>query len=211
MKTTSLTLALCLFGVMLGSCSSTQKKAKNSQNQNQKKTNNLEADWSDIDAVTSALDDPSDAGLDSLEACLEAAVGAGISTVLMLGTLSQTSVQERKAARLKILPLVVVVLTGAALVYGTLDMPHFGDENAPIHRHVAPEYIAQNVGTGDGTAAPRSDFGESIPNLVTAAYWRIDWIFIIHTSLNISFVEILRLNISCEINPSLKINYFLQI
>ena len=60
------------------------------------------------------------------------------------------------------------MLTGAALVYGTLDMPHFGDENAPIHRHVAPEYIAQNVGTGDGTAAPRSDFGESIPNLVTA-------------------------------------------
>ena len=98
----------------------------------------------------------------------EAAVGAGISTVLMLGTLSQTSVQERKAARLKLLPLVVVVLTGAALVYGTLDMPHFGDENAPIHRHVAPEYIAQNVGTGDGTAAPRSDFGKAIPNLVTA-------------------------------------------
>ena len=69
---------------------------------------------------------------------------------------------------MKLLPLVVVVLVGAALVYGTLDMPRFGDANAPIHQHVAPEYILQNVGDGDGTEGPRSDFGDAIPNMVTA-------------------------------------------
>lgn len=30
---------------------------------------------------------------------------------------------------------------GSALIYGTLDMPRYGDPMAPIHQHVAPEYI----------------------------------------------------------------------
>ena len=71
----------------------------------------------------------------------EAAVGAGISTVLMLGTLALTARTERTPRRNSLLPLTVVVVTGAALIYGTLDMPHFGDPQAPIHQHVAPRYI----------------------------------------------------------------------
>ncbi|WP_299444256.1 DUF4040 domain-containing protein [uncultured Rhodospira sp.] len=71
----------------------------------------------------------------------EAAVGAGISTVLMLGTLALTARAERTPRRNSLLPLAVVVVTGAALIYGTLDMPHFGDPQAPIHQHVAPRYI----------------------------------------------------------------------
>ena len=39
------------------------------------------------------------------------------------------------------LALLVVSLTGAVLVYGTLDMPAYGDPQAPIHQHVAPRYI----------------------------------------------------------------------
>ncbi len=41
------------------------------------------------------------------------------------------------------------MLTGALLIYATLDMPHYGDPTAPIHHHVAPHYIeksAQEVG-----------------------------------------------------------------
>jgi len=40
--------------------------------------------------------------------------------------------------------LLVVVVTGAALIYGTLDMPHFGDPDAPVHQHVAPRYLEQS-------------------------------------------------------------------
>ena len=72
----------------------------------------------------------------------EAAVGAGISTLLMLGTLALTTSQEKpEYNRPRLLPLLVVIATGAALIYGTLDMPHYGDPAAPIHHHVAPHYI----------------------------------------------------------------------
>jgi multicomponent Na+:H+ antiporter subunit B len=80
--------------------------------------------------------------LDAVDvAFTEAAVGAGISTVLMLGTLALTFREERPPRRSSLLPLAVVLVTGAALIYGTLDMPHFGDPDAPIHQHVAPRYI----------------------------------------------------------------------
>lgn len=80
--------------------------------------------------------------LDAVDvAFTEAAVGAGISTVLMLGTLALTTNHEKIPHYTPYLPLVLVVATGAALIYGTLDMPFFGDPNAPIHQHVAPHYL----------------------------------------------------------------------
>jgi multicomponent Na+:H+ antiporter subunit B len=39
------------------------------------------------------------------------------------------------------LPLVVVLLTGATLVYGTLDLPPIGVADNPVHGHVAPRYL----------------------------------------------------------------------
>jgi multicomponent Na+:H+ antiporter subunit B len=95
--------------------------------------------------------------LDAVDvAFTEAAVGAGISTVLMLATLALTTRHEKEPTHTSLLPLVVVFLTGIALVYGTLDMPRFGDPSAPIHHHVAPKYI--------------NDTGSEIgmPNIVTA-------------------------------------------
>lgn len=74
----------------------------------------------------------------------EAAVGAGISTVLMLETLSLTMRREKRAAHRQPLPLLVVMVTGAALIYGTLDMPHFGDPDAPIHHHVVTRYLQES-------------------------------------------------------------------
>ena len=75
----------------------------------------------------------------------EAAVGAGISTVLMLATLALTTRTERPSKGLRPVPLIVVGLTGALLFYATLDMPHYGDPEAPIHRHVAPHYIEKSA------------------------------------------------------------------
>ena len=86
----------------------------------------------------------------------EAAVGAGVTTVLMLSSLYLTRRFEAKPKHGTMLPLLVVGITGAALVYATLDAPLFGDANAPVHQHVAPRYIQQ----------AQSEVG--MPNMVTA-------------------------------------------
>ena len=96
--------------------------------------------------------------LDAVDvAFTEAAVGGGIATMLMLGTLALTTDEEKRPeGRLRIAPLLAVFATGALLIYGTLDMPSYGDPQAPIHNHVAPRYIAD---------APSET---SVPNVVTA-------------------------------------------
>jgi multicomponent Na+:H+ antiporter subunit B len=83
--------------------------------------------------------------LDAVDvAFTEASVGAGITTVLMLGTLALTERREIKHQHTAILPLLVVLVTGAALVYGMMDMPPFGDPANPVHQHVAPRYIEES-------------------------------------------------------------------
>ena len=80
--------------------------------------------------------------LDAVDvAFTESAVGAGISTILILSTLALTAREEQKSQHKPFLPLLVVLVTGATLVYGTLDMPGFGDADAPVHQHVAPRYL----------------------------------------------------------------------
>ena len=84
--------------------------------------------------------------LDAVDvAFTEAAVGAGIATVLMLGTLALTSSEERVSeAEKPMWALGLVVVTGAVLIYGTLDMAPFGDAYAPIHHHVVPRYLEKS-------------------------------------------------------------------
>lgn len=83
--------------------------------------------------------------LDAVDvAFTEASVGAGISTVLMLGTLALTGRKEKENQHSSVLPLLVVLVTGGALIYGTLDMPPFGAADNPIHQHVAPRYIEES-------------------------------------------------------------------
>ena len=96
--------------------------------------------------------------LDAVDvAFTEAAVGGGIATFLMLGTLALTTDREKlPEGRLQIIPLLIVVATGALLIYGTLDMPRYGDPTAPIHQHVAPRYLAD------------AERETSVPNVVTA-------------------------------------------
>ena len=86
----------------------------------------------------------------------EAAVGAGISTVLMLGTIALTARSENKKSDFSIVPLMVVVLTALVLIYGTLDMPNYGDPNSPAQTHVGKAYLE------------RTPTDVDVPNLVTA-------------------------------------------
>ena len=95
--------------------------------------------------------------LDAVDVALtEAAIGAGISTILLLATIALTTDEEKAPRHTPFLPLLVVTATGAALIYGTLDMPHYGDPAAPAHLHVAPTYLQDTPG----------EIG--VPNVVTS-------------------------------------------
>jgi len=95
--------------------------------------------------------------LDAVDvAFTEAAVGAGISTFLMLATLALTARREKALPDRPLVPLLVIGIVAAALVYGTLDMPHFSDPHAPAHTRTAPYYI-ESAATEIG-----------VPNVVTA-------------------------------------------
>lgn len=96
--------------------------------------------------------------LDAADVALtEAAVGAGISTVLMLSALALTGDRREKPSnRPRVLSLIVVVITAGTIFYATFDKPALGDPQAPIHQHVTPEYFAMTRQLID------------IPNVVTA-------------------------------------------
>jgi multicomponent Na+:H+ antiporter subunit B len=126
----------------------------------------------------------------------EAAVGAGISTVLLLGALVQCGRFSKKEKPIHWPGLIICTLTGAMLIYGTLDMPKFGDPNAPIHTLRVPGMIRQDIGKHPSAAPriqqakheadagghhhPQDDYNGHVPNTVTtllAAYRGYDTMF----------------------------------
>ncbi len=52
---------------------------------------------------------------------------------------------------MKTLSLFASVLVGAALIYGTLDMPKWGDPNSTASSHVSPYYLEHSI---EDTATP---------------------------------------------------------
>lgn len=126
--------------------------------------------------------------LDSMDVSFtEAAVGAGVSTVLCIACLAHVGSEEKPARRVPWLAILVTGATTAALLHGTLDMPRFGDPFTPVQTNpVSTGYIRQDVRkTGDagpGLSAPRplkphdpahgpdrgDYFGGHVPNFVTA-------------------------------------------
>lgn len=89
-------------------------------------------------------------------AMTEASVGAGISTVLLLGALYLCKSEEARPLQKPWLPLAVSLAVGGMLVYGTLGLPEFSDPKAPIHVHVVPRYLNELKKEVD------------VPNVVTA-------------------------------------------
>jgi multicomponent Na+:H+ antiporter subunit B len=86
----------------------------------------------------------------------EASVGAGVSTLLMLVTITMTGRTEHPVRHKPLLALAVVIVTGSLLIYGTWDMPYFGSAESPIHQHVTPRYINDSM----------QEVG--VPNIVTS-------------------------------------------
>lgn len=95
--------------------------------------------------------------LDAVDVAMtEAAVGAGISTVVFLATLHLTRAREYPRPRTAFLPMFVSLVVGAALIGGTFDLPRFGSADEPIHKHVAPHYLNKSI--------PET----GVPNVVTS-------------------------------------------
>ncbi len=80
--------------------------------------------------------------LDAADVALtEAAVGAGVTTMIFLSALSLTAQEERYVSRGRLIAVAVVIVTTGLLLYATIDTPNLGDPNAPVHQHVAPFYL----------------------------------------------------------------------
>jgi len=95
--------------------------------------------------------------LDAVDVAMtEAAVGAGVSTVLALGALYLTKAEEAPPHFSPILPLFVAIGTGAMLIYGTHGLPEFGRGDTVMNTYVGLDYLQR-------------DYRETeIPNVVTS-------------------------------------------
>ena len=95
--------------------------------------------------------------LDAVDVAMtEAAVGAGVSTVLALGALYLTKTEEAPPRYSVMLPAFVAVGTGAMLIYGTWGLPGFGLADTPMNTGVGLDYLNRNYGE------------TQIPNVVTS-------------------------------------------
>lgn len=95
--------------------------------------------------------------LDAADVSLtEAAVGAGISTVLFLGALSLTSDHEHSITPIRPLAVIIVIITMLLIFGSTFDFPFIGDPDTPVQNHVGTWYLEKTPEYID------------IPNVVTA-------------------------------------------
>lgn len=95
--------------------------------------------------------------LDAADVALtEAAVGAGVTTVIFLGALALTAEREKYARSGGRLAMVVVAVLASLIIYATFEKPRLGDPEAPVHQHLAPWYLEN------------TPVYMEIPNVVTA-------------------------------------------
>ena len=95
--------------------------------------------------------------LDAVDVAMtEASVGAGISTVLLLATLHLVKTTEMRPIHANWVPLLVALVVGGILVWGTISLPPFGVADTAVHQHVAPYYLSRSI--------PET----GVPNVVTS-------------------------------------------
>jgi len=96
--------------------------------------------------------------LDAVDvAFTEAAVGAGVSTVLMLAAMLLADRESAEVSlRRQIAPIIIVIATGLTLFYAIGDMPVYGDANSAANSYVGADYLEKTA----------EDI--HIPNVVTA-------------------------------------------
>lgn len=87
----------------------------------------------------------------------EAAVGAGMSTAVLLGAMLLTARTAKPEKPLKrIGPFLVCLAAGIMLIYATIDLPALGDASSPANSGVGLTYLQINW------------FDTGVPNVVTS-------------------------------------------
>ncbi len=87
----------------------------------------------------------------------EAAVGAGMSTAVLLGAMLLTARTAKPEKPLKrIGPFFVCLVTGVMLIYGSIDLPALGDATSPANAGVGLTYLQINW------------YDMGVPNVVTS-------------------------------------------
>ena len=95
--------------------------------------------------------------LDAVDvAFTEAAVGAGISTVLMILAIRGSDHRDNSWSWPSLGSIAMGLSMGVLLILGTLDMPFYGQPDAPVHLHLAPRFLGESG----------NEIG--IPNVVTS-------------------------------------------
>jgi multicomponent Na+:H+ antiporter subunit B len=96
--------------------------------------------------------------LDAVDvAFTEAAVGAGVSTVLMLAAMLLADRESKPIPMNRQWgPLAVVIIAGLAMLYAVPDLPAYGDANSSANSYVGTDYLAKTATEVD------------MPNVVTA-------------------------------------------
>ncbi len=85
--------------------------------------------------------------LDAVDvAFTEAAVGAGVSTILMLSAMlladrESNPIEKRRAVG----PLLIVIITGLAMFYAIGDMPAYGDAHSAANSYVGMDYMTKTA------------------------------------------------------------------
>ena len=94
--------------------------------------------------------------LDAVDvAFTEAAVGAGISTVLFLAAMGFVPSMEKTNKNHNVLATLVCLVAGGLLMVAAFELPGFGDPESYVHKHVVSRYLLES-----GSAL-------NIPNVVT--------------------------------------------
>lgn len=109
-------------------------------------------------------------------AITEAAIGAGISSILFLTVLNITG-ESFKRRKLKLINIIIFVITTSLLLLALVTLPHWGSATSPAVNNISPYYIANTQ--------PHMGF----PNIVTgilASYRGFDTlgeVFVVFTAL----------------------------
>lgn len=89
-------------------------------------------------------------------AITEGAVGAGISTILLLLGIFLVGSKEKRIKGKKFFPALLIMSVTGVLIYASGQLPIFGAGDTPAQTHVASYYIANSI----------NDTG--VPNVVTS-------------------------------------------
>jgi len=77
-------------------------------------------------------------------ALTEAAVGAGVGTVLIVGALYLTKTDESPPVHGVFLPMIVAAGTAAVLLFAASETPPFGNPSNPVTA-MGPDYVARSI------------------------------------------------------------------